>query len=103
MIVDGYIQKIVNTTERKFGFIQCQGLDEAIYIPARVVEEYELEPEDEGVKVRIMTMQSTRPGTASHYVVAICTEDDLVMDRMHSYKEECERLRALLAEHGIAA
>ena len=101
-IVDCYVQKIVNTDAKKYGFVQAKEYDSAIYIPAKIVDDFDLDENDEGAKLRVIVMPSTRPGSAEWYVAMICTDDDALVEKMRWYKSECVRYQALLEANGIA-
>ena len=99
-IVDIYITRIVNAEAKKYGFGLTADNDLSVYIPARIVEGFELTEDDLGTlnKVIIMEADDSRNGW---HVATMVVEDSAIQQKNMMLREEVERLEAILRENGI--
>ena len=101
-IADVYFTRIVNTKEKKYGFgILMDGQDK-VYIPARVVERYDLEENDIGTLNKAILMESENDGSDWH-IMALTDDDGALQLHNEVLREEVASLRAVLKENGISA
>lgn len=98
-IVDIYISRIVNTKEKKYGFaVTSDGLN--AYIPARVVEDFDLTEDDLGTCNRVIIMESDDDRNGWH-VATFVVEDSAMQQRNATLQEELIRLEVILRENDI--
>jgi ribosomal protein S1 len=98
-IVDIYISRIVNTKEKKYGFaVTSDGLN--AYIPARVVEDFDLTEDDLGTCNRVIIMEADDDRNGWH-VATFVVEDSAIQQQNTILREEVELLKELLRENDI--
>lgn len=98
-IAEVYISRIVNTEAKKYGFgITDDG--ENVYIPARVVCDFELTEDDLGTRNKCIIMEADDERNGWH-VATLIVEDDAITQQNTMLREEVERLESILKENGI--
>lgn len=98
VITEIYISRVVNTEAKKYGFgITDENL--TVYIPARVVEDFDLSEDDLGTRNKCIIME-TDDKTGWH-VATLVVEDSVLEQRAELLAEEVERLSDLLRENNI--
>lgn len=100
-IVDIYITRIVNTVEKKYGFGLTADNQTSVYIPARVVEDFDLTEDDLGTRNKVIIMEADDNRNGWH-VATMVVEDSAIQQQNAMLREEVERLEALLEENNIA-
>jgi len=94
-IVDMYITRVVNNDEKKYGFgITLE--NETVYIPGRVVEDFDLDENDLGTKNKCVIIQDEN--TEGWHVATIAIEDNLLQNRINMLQDEVDRLTQLVGE-----
>jgi hypothetical protein len=99
-IVDIYITRVVNTEAKKYGFGLTTDNDLNVYIPARVVEDFNLTEEDLGTLNKVIIMEAD-DGKNGWHVATLVVEDCAIQQQNVMLREEVERLEELLRENDI--
>lgn len=90
-IVEIYITRVMNNDEKKYGFgITLE--NETVYIPGRVVEDFDLSEDDLGTCNKCVVIQDD--DTEGWHVATFVMEDNFLQNRINMLQDEIERLKS---------
>ena len=92
MIDEAYITKISLEEKKVFGFAETED-NKTVFIPGRVVEEFNLDEVDVGTKNK-MHMLPDKKGGSSYVATTLLFEDNTL-------EAEIKRLKEILDDNGI--
>ena len=99
-IADIYFTRIVNTKEKKYGFGILMDSQDKVYIPARVVDRYDLEENDVGTLNKAILVESENDDSDWH-IMTLTDDDGALQLHNETLREEIASLKAVLKENGI--
>lgn len=92
-----YFTRIVNNDEKKYGFALTDE-SESVYIPGRVIEDFDLSEDDVGTKNKAALMDEGE----GLLCLTLLIEDSALEQAHLALQDEVGRLQAILDEHGIS-
>lgn len=95
MICEVYFTRIVNTSEKKYGFCGTPDGKDG-YIPGHIVEQFDLTEDDVGTKNTVNIIDDPH-GKVDFLVTTMLVDESALI----AAKAELERLCAILDENGI--
>lgn len=94
-VTEIYITRVVNSEDKKYGF-GITLTDETVYIPGRVVEDFDLREDDLGTCNKCVIVQDEE--TKGWHVATLVVEDNVFQNRINMLNEEVARLKSIVGE-----